>query len=122
MYNPSSVRWANGGEISFDLPDEMWFGYIMMMDGVYGVCIGIGATITVGATPGAGVVGLGAAGAGEGAVGATCGGVGTMGDIGNSVGTNNNATGGGGARATGGGARVAEYFWRRGISGGSEGA
>ena len=117
------MRWANGGEIAFDLPDEMWVGYIMM-DGVYGVCIGIGATITVGATPGAGVVGLGAAGAGEGAVGATCGGVGTMGDIGNSVGTNS-ATGGNGVRTVGGGAcaaggdaRNAEYFWRRGISGG----
>ena len=115
IYNPSSVRWANGGEIAFDLPDKMWVKN-GMMDGVYRVCLGIGATRTVGATPGAGVVGLGAAGAGEGAVGATCGGVGTMGDIGDTVGTNIATDGcgaratGGDACATGGDARNVEYF------------
>ncbi len=115
------MRWAKGGVIVVDLPNEMRVGH-GIMGGVCRVCNGIGAVGIVGAAPGTNVVGAGAACAGEGVMGTARGGVGTTGDIGIIVGTNNNATGGGGAHATGGGARVAEYFWRRGISGGSEGA
>ena len=118
IYNPSSVRWAKGGVLVIDLPDEMRDGH-GMMGGVCRVCNGKGAVGIVGAAPGANVGG--GACAGEGAMGIACGGVCTTGDDGSSVGTNN-ATGGGGARAVGSGARIVEYFWRRGISGGLEGA
>ena len=114
------MRWAKGGVLVIDLPDEMRDGH-GMMGGVCRVCNGKGAVGIVGAAPGANVVGAGAGGVGEGVMSTTRGGVGTMGDTGSIVGIKD-STGGGGAHATGGGTRDAEYFWRRGISGGSEGA
>ncbi len=114
------MRWDKGGVIVVDLPYEMRAGH-GMMGRVYIVCNGKGVVGIVGAAPGANVVGAGAGGDGEGVMSTTRGGVGTTGDIGSIVGTKN-STGGGGAHATGGGTRDAEYFWLRGISGGSEGA